>query len=253
MQHMMKKFYTITNENDLRMFTEYDGVMGGFTRKPDTSDARRNVMVSRIQVSGGCVVKPILVHGKDVAVVTEGMITGKSYLEIPDTDAVVTNLPNVVLTTTHADCIPLYAYDTVNKVIGVAHAGWKGTSSGIAQELIEKMINAYGCNPADISAYIGPGICKEHFEFGKDYAEECFASKFVWMKDYIIEKPLEECERDADIKVKIDLKGINKHFFELAKVGKVQICDDCTYCDERYYSFRRAKDTERMLAYMMLK
>lgn len=235
----------IANEKDLKLFAEFEAVTAGFTRKPDTSDARRESMIAAMQKVGGCVVKPILVHGKDVAAVTKDMIAGKSYIEIPETDGVVTELQNVVLTTTHADCIPLYAYDPVKKVIGVAHAGWKGTASGIAQELIIKMNKSYGCEPADIVAYIGPGICKEHFEFGKDYAEECFASKFAWMKEYIIDGSFD--------KVHIDLKGINKHFFELAKVGKVQVSTDCTFCDERYYSFRRAKDTERMLAYIVMK
>ena len=190
----------------------------------------------------GCVVKPILVHGKEVAVVDEKMIAEKSYIEIPDTDGVVTNLPNVVLTTTHADCIPLYAYDPEKKVVGIAHAGWKGTSNGIAQELISKMVETYDCNSANIVAYIGPGICKEHFEFGKDYAQECFTLKYSWMQDFIVDK--------SDDKVTINLKGINKHFFELAKVGEVQVSADCTFCDDKYYSFRRAKDTERMLAYI---
>lgn len=235
----------IANENDLKLFDEFEAVTAGFTRKPDTSDARRESMVEAMQKVGGCVVKPILVHGKDVALVTKEMVSGKSYIEIPETDGVVTDLQNVVLTTTHADCIPIYAYDPVRKAIGVAHAGWKGTASGIAQELIIKMTESYGCEPADIVAYIGPGICKNHFEFGKDYAEKCFTSKYAWTKEYIIDS--------SSDKVHIDLKGINQHFFELAKVGKIKICADCTYCDESYYSYRRAKDTERMLAYIVLK
>ena len=234
----------IANENDLRLFTEFEGVTAGFTRKPDTSDVRRNQMIAKMEKIGGCVVKPILVHGKEVVSVTKEMIAGKSYLEIPNTDGVVTNLSNVVLTTTHADCIPLYAYDSVKKVIGVAHAGWKGTSNGIAKELVTTMVETYDCKPENITAYIGPGICKDHFEVGKDYAEECFTSKYAWMKEYIIDS--------SSDRVHIDLKGINKYFFELAKVGEIKICDDCTYCDERYYSFRRAKDTERMLAYIAM-
>ena len=232
----------INSKNDLRIFEKFDEVVAGFTRKPDAADARRNDMICSAKEANGCVVKPILVHGIKVACVTKELISDKPYIEIPDTDGVVTDLANVVLTTTHADCIPLYAYDAKKKVIALAHAGWKGTAGGIAQELITAMIKNYGCKPDDITAYIGPGICKSHFEFGKDYATECFAANFDWMKGYILES-------EAD-KVKIDLKGINQHFFNLAGVNKVEICNECTYCDERYYSFRRAKDEERMLAYI---
>ena len=235
----------ITNDNDLRIFEEFENLTAGFTRKPDNCDVRRSDMVDAVKEFGGCVVKPILVHGNRVANVTQEMIAGKSYIEIPETDGAVTNLPNVVLTTTHADCIPVYAYDPVKNVIGLAHAGWKGTANGIAKELVHAMIDSFDCQPTDIVAHIGPGIGKCHFEFGIDYAQECFTSNYKWMQDYMFPA--------GQDKVKIDLKGINEHFFNLAGVGKVQISSDCTYCDNRYYSFRRAKDTERMLAYITLR
>ena len=237
----------ISNKNDLRIFENFDNIEAGFTRKPDTADARRNLMVSCAENFGGCVVKPILVHGNKVVAVTEEMLADKSYIEITETDGLVTDVPNVVLTTTHADCIPLFAYDSDKKVIGIAHAGWKGTSNGIAYELALAMINNCGCDAANITAYIGPGICKKHFEFGKDYAAECFTAKNDWMQNFIV-----STAEDPD-KVLIDLKGINEHFFKLAGVTKVEISTDCTYCDERYYSYRRSKDTERMLAYIAWK
>lgn len=237
----------ILADNDLRIFEDFWNIEAGFTRKPDTSDARRNLMISDAEKFGGCVVKPVLVHGNKVAAVTEEMVAGKSYIEIPEYDGLVTDIPNAWLTTTHADCIPLFAYDSEKKVIGIAHAGWKGTSNGMAYELVTAMINTYGCEPADITAYIGPGICKQHFEFGKDYAEECFTSKYGWMQNFI------EISSEDETKVKVDLKGINEHFFNLTGVSKVEISSDCTYCDERYYSYRRAKDTERMLAYIKIK
>ena len=238
---------SIMTENDLRIFESFENIEAGFTRKPDTADARRNLMISHAEKFGGCVVKPILVHGNKVEAVTKEMLAGKSYIEIPETDGLITDIPNVVLTTTHADCIPLFVYDSRRKVIGIAHAGWKGTSNGIAYELASAMINNYGCDAANITAYIGPGICKKHFEFGKDYAAECFTAKNDWMQNFIL-----DTAEDQD-KVKIDLKGINEHFFNLAGVTKVEISSDCTYLDERYYSYRRAKDAERMLAYIVLK
>lgn len=234
----------IQNENDLKIFDNFDNVVAGFTRKPDDSLERREVMIASAKENGGHVVKPLLVHGVKVQTITSDLLGDKAYIEISDTDGIITDLPNVVLTTTHADCLPLYAYDSVKNVIGLAHSGWKGTAKGIAKELVVAMKETYGCNPKDINAYIGPGICKCHFEFGLDYAKECF--KLDWMSDYIFEK--------SEDKVRIDLKGISKHFFEIAGVNNVEICSDCTYRDEdSYYSYRRANDTKRMLAYISLK
>lgn len=225
------------------ILTSCKGIKAGFTKKPGTTDERRQELLESVEKTYGYMIKPILVHGKDIAVVTEEMLAN-SYIEIPNTDGVVTDIPNVLLTTTHADCLPLYAYDPINKVIGLAHAGWKGTSIGIAQELINSMTKNYNCKPENIYTYIGPGIGKCHFEFGADYAEECFVQNFAWMKNYISE-PQED-------KVHIDLKGINKHFFELEGVKNIEISKSCTYCDESYYSYRRSADTERMIAYIML-
>lgn len=87
-----------------------------------------------------------------------------------DVDALVTASRDVCLVTAYADCIPVIAVDPVTQTIGAAHAGWRGTVGKIAVRMIDVFCAEYGAKPADIYAFVGPGICKDCYEVGKDVA-----------------------------------------------------------------------------------
>ena len=227
---------------DLRFF-ENTGFTAGFTQAPDTSDERRAEMAREAAADGGYVIRPLLTHGVRVLPVTRAFLAGKdSYIEIPDCDGLVTAEPNVTLTSTHADCIPVYICDPVKGVIGLAHAGWRGTVDGIAAVLVLTMMQGFGCDPADIKAYVGPGIGRCHFEVSENVAVE-FITKMPWCEDYIDEgaKPG---------KYMIDLKGINAELLKMFHVGSIEISPVCTFEDPNCYSYRRDGTDKRMLAYI---
>ncbi|OXM86036.1 peptidoglycan editing factor PgeF [Paenibacillus rigui] len=101
------------------------------------------------------------VHGNEVQVVTRafaGAGTRTRENEITSKDAFITNEPGVFLHALFADCVPLLFYDPVNRAVGLAHAGWKGTVLQIASATVEAMGKAYGTKPDDLSAAIGPSI-----------------------------------------------------------------------------------------------
>ncbi|GAX90993.1 peptidoglycan editing factor PgeF [Effusibacillus lacus] len=101
------------------------------------------------------------VHGKQVAVVGKEHVSRGAFVytdAIPGTDALVTNQPGVVLSTFAADCVPILLLDPVQKAAASIHAGWKGTKSQIAKETVRVMQEAFGCDPANLVAAIGPGI-----------------------------------------------------------------------------------------------
>lgn len=77
---------------------------------------------------------------------------------IPFTDGIYTNENNILLTSFYADCVPLYFIDPVHRVIGLAHAGWKGTVGRIAEEMIRAFETNYGSRVEDILTAIGPSI-----------------------------------------------------------------------------------------------
>lgn len=87
-------------------------------------------------------------------------------------DALITNEPELALTVTCADCVPVFIVDPVKKVIGIAHSGWKGTALEISARTVEKMVSEYGCNPTDMMAGIGPSIGMCCYEVSRDVVEE---------------------------------------------------------------------------------
>lgn len=101
------------------------------------------------------------VHGTHIAVVSaeergKGLHDRTSAFQ--NTDGLVTDVPNILLTSFYADCVPLYFFDPTKRVIGLAHAGWKGTVGQIAKAMVEVMQQSYHCDPKDIRAAIGPSI-----------------------------------------------------------------------------------------------
>lgn len=231
---------------DIKVFEQFNNLIAGFTTKPDKSDIRREEMVKAAKQNGSYVVRPKLVHGDAVLPITAEILSD-SYIECVDVDGLITDLKGVRLTSTHGDCIPIYAFDSKRNVIGLAHAGWKGTALGIAGKMISSMKNYYKCNPLDIWVFIGPGIDKCHFEFGEKEALQYFFDRNPWTKDF-------SYSNENPDKLYLDLKGINKQFVFNEGVVNIELSPECTYCNkDKFYSYRRSKDTDRMLAYIEMK
>ncbi|XP_060944464.1 purine nucleoside phosphorylase LACC1 [Limanda limanda] len=89
-------------------------------------------------------------HGSGVWVV--GGAEPESY------DGMVTNQTGVVLAAPGADCMPILFADPVSKVIGAAHAGWKGTLMGVAMATVTAMVKEFGCQVSDIVVAVGPSV-----------------------------------------------------------------------------------------------
>lgn len=113
-------------------------------------------------------------HHNNIKIVKEkdkgkGIFRNKDYQDI---DGLITNTPEIALVTLHADCSPIYFYDPKNKVIGLAHAGWKGTTMEISSEMVEKMSLEFNTNPEDLVAVIGPSICDRCYEIDENVKNE---------------------------------------------------------------------------------
>ncbi len=85
-----------------------------------------------------------------------------------NTDGFLTKDAGIVLTATFADCVPVFYYDPVQKVVGIAHSGWRGTVKEIAAAMVERMCSDYGSRPEDILVGIGPSIGMCCFEVEED-------------------------------------------------------------------------------------
>jgi hypothetical protein len=123
------------------------------------------------------------VHGAGVRVVGDqdrGRGTTGVDDAIPDTDALVTTTPGVVLAILTADCVPIVLHDPVAGVLACVHSGWRGTVARIAAATVATM-EKLGSRPTDIIAGIGPAIDPARYQVGPDvhaafYADAAFGA-----------------------------------------------------------------------------
>lgn len=97
-------------------------------------------------------------------------------------DAVITNVPGILLTIQTADCIPVLLFDPKQRAIAAFHAGWRGTLARIVERGIGTMQREYGSRPRDILAAIGPGIGPASYSVGEDLQHD-FRSQFAYADD----------------------------------------------------------------------
>ncbi|HKJ32446.1 MAG TPA: peptidoglycan editing factor PgeF [Balneolales bacterium] len=174
------------------------------------------------------------VHGNQVIFITEPQ-------NDIDADALVTNVPGLAIGIKVADCAAVLLADRVHRVVGAAHAGWRGAVSGVVKNTIQKMIQK-GAETDQIEAYVSPCICQKKFEVGEEVAVQ-FDDKFVDRKHF--SKP------------HVDLKGYLKdQLMQLnVKQSNIEVDSGCTISDEKkFYSYRREKNKSgRMLALICLR
>ncbi|MCB9136640.1 MAG: peptidoglycan editing factor PgeF [Anaerolineales bacterium] len=167
------------------------------------------------------------VHGAAIAFV-EQFPTGA--WERPAADGMVTDQVGVTLFMRFADCVPILLFDPRKKVIGMAHAGWRGTVSRVAQSAVAVMQAQYRSRPQDILAGIGPSICAEHYPVGEEVVAEvqkAFGGEAAGML----------LRRNGS--VKFDLWAANRMVLEQAGVRQIEMSGQCTACNvEAWFSHR---------------
>lgn len=145
-------------------------------------------------------------------------------------DALVTATPGLALVVFTADCTPILFWDAVTGAVGAAHAGWRGTVSGIGARVVETMCREYGSRPGDIRAAIGPNIGQCHFETDSDVPRALLDAYGEEIRPWIIQK---------GEKFHVDLKQINRWILNRAGVEQVEVSDECTVCRaDRFWSHR---------------
>jgi polyphenol oxidase len=119
------------------------------------------------------------VHAAGVTVVGAGDAGRGARTEagvVADTDALVTDVPELTLCVLMADCVPVVIHDPVHRVAGLAHAGWKGTVQRIASRTLAVMGDRWGTDPAEVVAAIGPSIAPGDYEVGAEVIEAASAA-----------------------------------------------------------------------------
>ena len=128
---------------------------------PDKVERNRELLCSLLPVRPRMLVVPHQTHDTVVKVVDEAFLrisSEEQLKQLEGVDAMVSDLKQVCLCISTADCIPVLCYDTRRKVIAAIHAGWRGTVKRIVEKTLDKMAALYGTKGEDVQAYIGPGI-----------------------------------------------------------------------------------------------
>ncbi|MCQ4638551.1 peptidoglycan editing factor PgeF [Anaerovorax odorimutans] len=227
----------------LEVFQELPKVKGFFSTKYGASEGSpydRPDVLQQLGLEHAQPVWPVQVHKDRIAVIEQ---KGNAPIRIPDTDGSITDVPGVLLTTVHADCLPVYLYDPVKGAIGLVHAGWRGTAAGIAPKAAALMEQTFGCKAEDILAHIGPGISSCCFETGPEVLEE-FKRNWNFAEEFA-----SPCGEGSE-KNYLDLKGINRRQLEEAglKAKRITASSHCTCCEpEIFCSYRREGGTYRRM------
>ena len=139
----------------------------------------------------------------------------------------------------HADCTPVFFYDHVKKVIGLAHAGWRGTLLNIAGKMVKAFVNDFNSNPSDIRIAIGPSLGSCCFEVDKDVADLFLSENGEFEKYMEIKEP----------KYYFNLWEINKYLLmkEGIKEENIEISGICTKCNNDLFFSHRGQGGKRGL------
>ena len=146
-------------------------------------------------------------------------------------DAIVSVVKNIGIGILTADCAPIFFYDHKKKIIGCAHAGWKGALNGVIRNTVKKF-NKLNSNNNDLIAVVGPCINKKNYEIKEDFFEK-FISQEKNNENFF--------KKISSEKYFFDLRGfINKELSNL-NIKNIDNIEMDTFSErEFFYSYRRS-------------
>jgi polyphenol oxidase len=184
------------------------------------------------------------IHLKKISKADRGKGSNSYEDSFKDTDGFYTNEEGILLSLCFADCVPLFFIAPESRMIGIAHAGWKGTVGQIAKE----MINAWGregITPQQIFVAIGPSIC-----------EKCYIVDQRVIN--LVENTLVDVETLPynlinDGQYSLDLREVNRQIIVNSGIPdiNIQMTGFCSSCDKEFFSHRRDQGrTGRMVSFI---
>jgi len=195
------------------------------------------------------------IHSNHIAIVTSkerGKGRNSMVDAIQGVDGLLTNEPDILLTSFYADCVPLYFWDEENGVVGLAHAGWKGTAAAIVFEMINTMKTTYHSDPKQIRCAIGPAIGDCCYEVNHVVIDRIME---LWHTLELPEQALESVfSNKSEDNAHINLKEINRQIMIKAGIlpSRIEISEWCTGCARHLFYSHRMEDgkTGRMASWI---
>ena len=195
----------------------------------DRTIVRRNraIVAQRLNVAEPQLITAYQVHSAEALLVSEAW----GPQDRPKADALVTMTPGLAIGVLTADCAPLLLADVTARVIGAAHAGWKGALTGITAATLDLM-ESQGARRENIIAIIGPMISQAAYEVGPEFPERFIEAGPANARYFI---PSSRANHAM-----FDLPGYLEDRLRREGVGHVVNLPLCTFSDEqRFFSYRR--------------
>ena len=219
-------FFTRDGGVSSGIYADLNGGLGSNDDPQNVAENRRR-MAERMGVAPHLFLSVHQIHSPD-AVLASGPWEGASR---PRADAIVTRTEGIAIGVTAADCGPILLADPNARVIGAAHAGWKGALTGILESTIEAM-EKLGAERGGTVAAIGPMIRQQSYEVGSEFVER-FIDAEADNAVFFVPSPREG-------HAMFDLAGFIRMRLENAGVLMIDDVGADTYSDERFFSYRRS-------------
>jgi YfiH family protein len=169
------------------------------------------------------------------------------WSDVPSADASVTSTPGKVLAIMTADCLPVLLASSDGKVVGAAHAGWRGLAAGVIEQTVALMRSKQtqqAQTQSDIIAYLGPAIGPHAFEVGSEVRDIFIAQNPASATCF------EQLKENG--KYLADIYGLATLRLNALGVEQIQGGDECTLQNPDYFSYRRDQQTGRMGSFIWI-
>jgi YfiH family protein len=234
----------ITNRHGGFSLPPFDGLNLGLHVGDDPATVQKNRDALKAVVPN----EPIWlnqVHGTQVI----DADNANACLDIPSADASVTSTPRRVLAIMTADCLPVLLASSDGKVVGAAHAGWRGLAAGVIEQTValmrDKQSNQTHAEPqSEILAYLGPAIGPHAFEVGSEVRDIFMAQN----------PSSAACFEQLQEKGKYlaDIYGLAALRLNALGIEHIEGGDECTLQNPDYFSYRRDQKTGRMGSFIWI-
>ncbi|MGY2047459.1 peptidoglycan editing factor PgeF [Methylobacterium sp. JK268] len=207
------------------LYASLNGGLGSGDDPARVAENRRR-MTAHLGVAPASLVSLYQVHSADCVIVEA------PFPERPRADGMATRVPGLGLGILTADCGPILFADAESRVVGAAHAGWKGALTGIIESTLDAM-ERLGAARGRITAVLGPTIGRANYEVGPEFRDRFLAAAPDNAR-FFAPSP------DRADHALFDLPGYIAGRLRRAGVGTIADLGLCTYADaDRFYSYRR--------------
>ena len=219
-------FFTRSGGVSPGVYASLNGGVGSNDRPENVAENRAR-MAAILGVSPARLLTAYQIHSSDVVVAEEPWTRDTR----PRADAIVTRVPRLAIGVSTADCGPLLLADGDARVIGAAHAGWRGALTGVIEATVTAM-ERLGANRKTMAAALGPTIRQPNYEVGPEFVERFLSADAANARFFAASQ--------KSVHAMFDLAGYIGARVRRAGITQFEDLGLCTYAEpDRFFSYRR--------------